>query len=97
MEGVINELYVIKLGQEMMFNALIISLPLLGVGLLVGVSISVFQAATQINEQTLTIVPKLLVVGLTIMLLMPWLVERILDLTQRMFNELPNVARHSGV
>lgn len=88
-----DELYVINLGQQMMFNALIISLPLLGAGLVVGILISVFQAATQINEQTLTIVPKLLVVGLTLMFLMPWLVERMLDLTERLFNELPRVAQ----
>ncbi|MBI1389558.1 MAG: flagellar biosynthesis protein FliQ [bacterium] len=88
-----TEEYVIKLGVEMMFNALVISLPLLGIGLIVGVMISVFQAATQINEQTLTIVPKLLVVGLTVMLLMPWLVERVLDLALRLFNDLPKVAR----
>ncbi|MDP8243421.1 MAG: flagellar biosynthesis protein FliQ [Candidatus Hinthialibacter antarcticus] len=88
-----TEQEIIKLGTEMMFNALIISLPLLGVGLVVGVMISVFQAATQINEQTLTIVPKLLVVGLTIIFLMPWLVEHILDLTHRLLTDLPNVAK----
>jgi flagellar biosynthetic protein FliQ len=88
-----DELYVITLGQQMMYNALIISLPLLGVGLIVGVSISVFQAATQINEQTLTIVPKLFVVGLTIMFLMPWLIDRMVDLTIRLFTSLPEIAR----
>ena len=88
-----DELYIIKLGQEMMFNSLVISLPLLGVGLLVGVLVSVFQAATQINEQTLTIVPKLLVVGITIMVLMPWLIERLLDLTIKLFSQIPDVAK----
>lgn len=87
---------IINLGIEMMYNALIISLPLLGVGLLIGVLISVFQAATQINEQTLTIVPKLLLVGLTIMLLMPWLVERVLDLATRLMNDLPKIANNVG-
>ncbi len=89
-----DELYVVKLGQEMMFNALLISLPLLGVGLVVGLLISLFQAATQIHEQTLTIVPKLVVVGSTIMFLMPWLIERILDLTLRIFEKIPEVAKN---
>ncbi len=89
-----NEMKVIELGQLMMFNALIISLPLLGIGLIVGVLISIVQSATQINEQTLTIVPKLLVVGLTIMFLMPWLMERILDLATMLFNQIPDVARN---
>ncbi len=88
-----NELFVIELGQLMMSKALLISLPLLGVGLIIGVLISIFQAATQINEQTLTIVPKLLLVGVTLMVLMPWLIQEMSDLTLRLFNELPKVAR----
>jgi len=87
------ELFVIKLGQDMMFDALLISLPLLGIGLFVGLLISLVQAATQIHEQTLTIVPKLFVVGGTIMFLMPWLIERMLDLTKRLFEMLPEVAK----
>lgn len=87
------ELMVVKLGQEMMFNALLISLPLLGIGLAIGLLISLVQAATQIHEQTLTIVPKLFVVGTTIMFLMPWLLERMLDLTRRLFEMLPEIAR----
>lgn len=84
---------IIKLGQQMMFNALVISLPLLGVGLVIGVLISIFQAATQINEQTLTIVPKLFFVGITIMFLMPWLITRLKDLSLQLINSLPDVAR----
>jgi len=89
-----TELKVIELGQDLMLNSLIISLPILGIGLVVGVLISVFQAATQINEQTLTIVPKLLVVGVTIMLLMPWLLTTVVDLTLNLFNALPEVAKN---
>ncbi|MEW6235672.1 MAG: flagellar biosynthesis protein FliQ [Candidatus Omnitrophota bacterium] len=89
-----TEMKVIELGQDLMLNSLIISLPILGIGLIVGVLISVFQAATQINEQTLSIVPKLLVVGVTIMLLMPWLLTRIVDLTLNLFNALPEVAKN---
>lgn len=88
-----NEGDVIELGQLMMSEALIISLPLLGVGLVVGVLISIFQAATQINEQTLTIVPKLILVGVTLMLLMPWLITEMSELTLQLMRELPNVAR----
>ena len=88
-----NEGYIIGLGQKMMYDSLLISLPILGVGLLVGVLISIVQAATQINEQTLTIVPKLFVVGLTIMFLMPWLVSHVVDLTLWFFNQIPEVAK----
>lgn len=88
-----NEGEVIRLGQLMMSEALIISLPLLGVGLVVGVLISIFQAATQINEQTLTIVPKLVLVGVTLMLLMPWLITEMSELTLQLITELPSVGR----
>ena len=89
-----SDLFIIQLGQDMMFNALLISLPILGMGLVVGLLISMFQTATQINEQTLTIVPKLLVVGMTILFLTPWLVERMVDITMRMMNLIPEVARN---
>ncbi|HOJ59812.1 MAG TPA: flagellar biosynthetic protein FliQ [bacterium] len=89
-----SDLFIIQLGQDMMFNALLISLPILGVGLAVGLLISMFQTATQINEQTLTIVPKLLVVGMTILFLTPWLIERMVDITMRMMNLIPEVARN---
>lgn len=89
-----NEMFIIQLGQDMMFNALLISLPILGVGLVIGLLISMFQTATQINEQTLTIVPKLLFVGITIMFLTPWLINRMVDITMRMMNLIPEVARN---
>ena len=89
-----SDLFIIQLGQDMMFNALLISLPILGVGLAVGLLISMFQTATQINEQTLTIVPKLLVVWMTILFLTPWLIERMVDITMRMMNLIPEVARN---
>lgn len=88
-----SEEYVIYLGQLMMTKALMISLPLLGVGLVIGVLISIFQAATQINEQTLTIVPKLVFVGVTLMLLMPWLITEMSELTEQLLEALPRVAR----
>jgi len=88
-----TELEIIDLGRLLMANALIISLPLLSVGLIIGVLVSIFQAATQINEQTLTIVPKLILVGLTLMFLMPWLVERISTLTLDLMARLPEIAK----
>lgn len=88
-----NQGDVIRLGQLMMSEALMISLPLLGIGLVVGVLISIFQAATQINEQTLTIVPKLILVGVTLMLLMPWLIQEMSQLTILLIKEMPRFAR----
>ncbi len=82
---------VITLGREMMYHALLISLPMLGVALVVGVAISIIQAATQVNEQTLTIVPKLVVVGLTLLFCMPWILEVLTSYSIRLFNMLPSL------
>lgn len=59
--------------------------------LLVGLVISMFQAATQINEQTLSFLPRLLVTLLTIMAAGPWLISRLLDFTGRLFTEIPTL------
>lgn len=57
--------------------------------LLVGLVISVFQAATQINEQTLSFLPRLLVTLLTIMAAGPWLINRLLDFSNRLLTDIP--------
>jgi flagellar biosynthetic protein FliQ len=82
---------VIKLGQEMMLYSFLISLPMLGVALVVGVLISIFQAATQVNEQTLTIVPKLLVVGASLLVCMPWILDLLTGYTINLINLLPTL------
>ena len=57
--------------------------------LVIGLLVSMFQAATQINEMTLSFVPKLLVAVLTLMISGPWLLRLIVDYTQRLFHEIP--------
>jgi len=65
----------------------IILLPALAVGLLV----SMFQAATQLNEQTLSFIPKLGVTFLTLMMAGPWLLTLLMDFTQRLISEIPMI------
>ncbi len=84
---------VVTLGQHMLTTALIIALPMLGIGLFVGVLVSIFQAATQVHEQTLTIVPKLVSVGLALMLSLPLLLRILLDFTIKMFSGLHMIIR----
>nr|WP_272493784.1 flagellar biosynthesis protein FliQ [Helicobacter colisuis] len=69
---------------------LILSLPMLLVGLIVGLLISIFQATTQINEMTLTFVPKILAVIVVIIFTMPWMLNMLIDFTARIFNMMPN-------
>ncbi|MGP1450672.1 MAG: flagellar biosynthesis protein FliQ [Wolinella sp.] len=68
---------------------LILSLPMLLAGLIVGLMISIFQATTQINEQTLTFVPKILVVIIVVIMTMPWMLNMLIDFTSRMLQLIP--------
>ena len=82
---------------QILYNAVIVillmSLPAVGLGLLVGFVVSLFQAVTQIQEQTLTFVPKMIVVLSVIALTSPWLLSLILDFTVSLWANIPGMAR----
>ncbi|MFW6336423.1 MAG: flagellar biosynthesis protein FliQ [Phycisphaeraceae bacterium] len=75
----------VGLVREALTLILMLSLPVLGAALVVGLAISIFQAVTQIQEQTLSFVPKIITMGGAAILVMPWLVTRITDFAYRMF------------
>jgi flagellar biosynthetic protein FliQ len=79
---------VVALGREALWTVLLVSAPVLGLGLLVGLCISLFQATTQIQEQTLTFVPKIIAALIAIMLTGPWMLQK---LTQYAANLLGNL------
>ena len=68
-------------------------MPAVGVGLLVGFMISLFQAVTQIQEQTLTFVPKVVSVLLIIAFTSPWMISMLVDFTNTLWSTFPNMAR----
>ena len=68
---------------------LIASLPSVGIGLLVGLAIAIVQAVTQIQEQTLTFVPKMVAVFLVLALTFPWMSVMLMDLTTSLWNNIP--------
>ena len=72
---------------------LLVSAPMLIIGLLVGLSISVFSAVTQIQEMTLTFVPKIVAVFMALLITMPWLIEKLTTYTINLFNSIPMLAR----
>lgn len=74
-------------------TAIMLSAPMLCVGLLVGILVSMFQAATQINEMTLVFVPKMLAVGIALLIFFPWMLRLISDFTQNLFVNLPMYLR----
>ncbi|RXZ32831.1 flagellar biosynthetic protein FliQ [Oxalobacteraceae bacterium CAVE-383] len=80
---------VMTLGRQAMEVTLMISAPMLLTSLLVGLLVSIFQAATQINEATLTFIPKLLGVFLVLIISGPWVLSIILDYMRLMFSGIP--------
>ncbi|MGE3164243.1 MAG: flagellar biosynthesis protein FliQ [Planctomycetota bacterium] len=79
---------VVDLLREALFVTLKVSLPILGIGLLVGLAISLFQAVTQIQEQTLTFIPKILAVVATTIFMMPLLLTWLLEYTREVFERI---------
>lgn len=83
------EAKLIGLGVETFRLALYLSLPMLLSGLIAGLAISIFQATTQINEMTLSFVPKIIVVVLAIILMMPWMMNTMIEFATRVINMIP--------
>lgn len=79
-------LEVITLGREMLLMTLLVAAPLLGFGLLVGLFVSLIQAVTQVNEMTLTFVPKIVAVALALAFFLPWILDLMTTYTEELFN-----------
>ena len=85
--------FVISLGGEAIKLALLLALPLLGVGLLVGLCVAILQAATQIQEMTLTFVPKIIAVLLSLLAASPWMLEKLTHFTSQVIVSIPHIIR----
>ncbi|MBO4336321.1 MAG: flagellar biosynthesis protein FliQ [Desulfovibrio sp.] len=81
--------FAIGFGRQAIELALSLALPMLGVGLAVGVIVSVVQAATQIQEMTLTFIPKVVSMFIALLIALPWLMERMLTFTREVFVNIP--------
>jgi flagellar biosynthetic protein FliQ len=82
---------VLNLTQQALEMTLLIAAPMLGGALLTGLLVSVFQAATQINEMTLSFIPKLVVLIVVLVLAGPWMLNMMLDYTRRLFEGIPGM------
>ncbi|MDX2457062.1 MAG: flagellar biosynthesis protein FliQ [Gammaproteobacteria bacterium] len=80
---------VVLIGQEAMKITALMAAPLLGSALVVGLLIGMFQAATQIQEMTLSFIPKLAVMALALMMLGPWMIHLVVNFTERLFLNIP--------
>ena len=85
-----NESMIIELGQQAMLTILLLSAPMLILGLIVGLAVSIFQAATQIQEATLAFIPKIVVIMGSIVIFGPWLLSVIIDFTLKLYTNMNN-------
>jgi flagellar biosynthetic protein FliQ len=82
---------VVEIGQYAMKTVVMVSGPMLLAGMIVGLVISIFQAATQINEMTMTFVPKILAVFVVLIVTLPWTIQQMTSFTEAMFNRIANM------
>ncbi|MGX9364591.1 flagellar biosynthesis protein FliQ [Desulfoplanes sp. PS50] len=81
--------FVVGFARQAIEITLSVALPMLGVGLVVGVIVSVIQAATQIQEMTLTFVPKILAVFIALLVAFPWIMDKMINYTRDLFLNFP--------
>ena len=86
-----NEDVVINVSMQAMQLAFKIALPLLLVGLAIGLVISIFQAVTQIQEQTLTFIPKIVGMGVVLVVAGPWMLDQVVSYTHQLYSEIPTL------
>ncbi|MBS4069498.1 MAG: flagellar biosynthesis protein FliQ [Sulfurimonas sp.] len=83
------EAKLITLGIETFKVALLLSLPGLLAGMFIGLAVSIFQATTQINEMTLSFIPKIIGIVIVVILTMPWMLNTMIDFSTNIFNMMP--------
>lgn len=88
-----SEELVLKLGQETIKTTAMLCGPLLAAALIVGLVVSIFQAVTQINEATLTFIPKMIVVGIVLVVAAPWMMDIMSHFTVELFENMGDMVR----
>lgn len=88
-----TEEVVLSLGRDAIWTTVLMAAPLLLAALVVGLVVSIFQAVTQINEATLTFIPKMLAIVVVLVVLAPWMTQMITSYTTELFISLPNYVR----
>jgi flagellar biosynthetic protein FliQ len=81
--------FVVTFAKQSIELTLLISLPMLGIGLAVGLVVSIFQAATQIQEQTLAFIPKIVSMFLALLIAFPWIMDQMVSFTRNLFMNIP--------
>ncbi|XVJ52281.1 MAG: flagellar biosynthetic protein FliQ [Vampirovibrio sp.] len=91
-----NEALFLDLLKETLWITMVVAAPLLITGLVVGTLVSLLQTVTQLQESTLTFVPKLLISGVVLVVMAPWMLQQLLGHTQKMFTFMLELAKNAG-
>lgn len=83
----------VTIGQQALLMTILVSAPLMLAALLTGLLVSIFQAATSINEMTLTFIPKLIVMFIVLILAGPWMIETMTSYMRELFSSIPQLVR----
>ena len=82
---------VVIIGRDAVMTMLLVSAPMLLSGLLIGLIISILQAITQVHEMTLTFIPKIVVVAVSLIIFLPWIMNVVTEFTNRLFGIIPTL------
>ena len=85
--------FIIGFAKGAVETTLILALPILGLGMVVGLAVSIFQSVTQIQEMTLTFVPKIIAVMLAMLMFGPWMLNKLTEFTTQVITNIPNYIR----
>lgn len=82
---------VVTIGREAVLTMLLVSAPMLISGLVIGLIISILQAITQVHEMTLTFIPKIAVVAISLVIFLPWIMNLVVEFTVRLYGIIPTL------
>jgi flagellar biosynthetic protein FliQ len=85
--------FVVGFGREAIELTLLLALPMLGLGLIVGLAVSIFQTVTSIQEMTLTFIPKIVAILTALILFSPWMMDKMLAFTRNLIINIPTYVR----
>jgi flagellar biosynthesis protein FliQ len=85
--------FVVELARNSIMTTLLVSSPMLILALVVGLAISILQAITQIQEMTLTFIPKIVAVAIALIVFLPWMITTVVGYTNQLFALIPTLAR----
>lgn len=85
--------FAVQIGRDALLMVMLVSAPMLGLGLVVGILVSIFQATTSIQEQTLVFIPKIIAIFVAVLLFGPWILNILVDYTRTIFMLLPQMVR----